>query len=162
MVQWFERGTRSCPWCSWQQHEWQNATWDGMRWKCTIWWGWMQNDKRHKCKMAKKENDKEKNKTTHNQDKMRPNMINPTRNGWRSSWYLAKMGHVTSGVLHMHGSTTGRGRREQAVSSALVWAAGAGRAEIEEARRWLDGHPTVTALACWLSWHGVACTSTFF
>ena len=35
------------------------------------------------------------------------------------------------------------GRREQAVPSALVRAAGAGRAENEEARRPLDGHPTV-------------------
>ena len=43
------------------------------------------------------------------------------------------------------------GRREQAVPPALVWAAGAGRPEIEEARRPLDGHPTVTA-----------CASTFF
>ena len=43
------------------------------------------------------------------------------------------------------------GRREQAVPPALVWADGAGRAEIEEARRPLDGHPTVTA-----------CASTFF
>ena len=43
------------------------------------------------------------------------------------------------------------GRREQAVPPALVRAAGAGRAEIEEARRPLDGHPTVTA-----------CASTFF
>ena len=42
-------------------------------------------------------------------------------------------------------------RREQAVPSALVCATGAGRAEIEEARRSLDGHPTVTA-----------CASTFF
>ena len=39
------------------------------------------------------------------------------------------------------------GRREQAVPSALVWAAGAGRAEIEEARRPLNGLPTVTACA---------------
>ena len=38
-------------------------------------------------------------------------------------------------------------RREQAVPLALVCAAGAGRAEIEEARRPLDGHPTVTASA---------------
>ena len=38
------------------------------------------------------------------------------------------------------------GRREQAVTPALVRAAGAGRAEIEEARQSLDGHPTVTAL----------------
>ena len=36
------------------------------------------------------------------------------------------------------------GRREQAVPPALVRAAGAGRSEIEEARRPLDGHPTVT------------------
>ena len=43
------------------------------------------------------------------------------------------------------------GRREQAVPPALVWAARAGRAEIEEARRPFDGHPTVTA-----------CASTFF
>ena len=35
------------------------------------------------------------------------------------------------------------GRREQAVPPVLVGAAGAGRAEIEEARRPLDGHPTV-------------------
>ena len=42
-------------------------------------------------------------------------------------------------------------RREQAVLPALVLAAGARRAEIEEARRPLDGHPTVTA-----------CASTFF
>ena len=40
-------------------------------------------------------------------------------------------------------------RREQAVPPALVPpVAGAGRAEIEEARRSLDGHPTVTALVC--------------
>ena len=44
------------------------------------------------------------------------------------------------------GSTTSHGRREQAVPPALVWAAGAGRSEIEEARRPLDGHPTVTAV----------------
>ena len=43
------------------------------------------------------------------------------------------------------------GRREQEVPPALVWAAGAGRAEIEEARQPLDGHPTVSA-----------CASTFF
>ena len=43
------------------------------------------------------------------------------------------------------------GRREQAVPRALVLAAGARRAEIEEARRPLDGHPIVTA-----------CASTFF
>ena len=40
----------------------------------------------------------------------------------------------------------GHGRREQAVPPALVWAAGAGRSEIEEARRPLDGHPTVTVV----------------
>ena len=44
------------------------------------------------------------------------------------------------------GGTASHGRREQAVPLALVWAAGAGRSEIEEARRPLDGHPTVTAL----------------
>ena len=44
------------------------------------------------------------------------------------------------------GRTASHGRREQAVLPALVWAAGAGRSEIEEARRPLDGHPTVTAL----------------
>ena len=43
------------------------------------------------------------------------------------------------------------GRREQAVPPAVLRAAGAGRAEIEEARRPFDGHPTVTA-----------CASTFF
>ena len=40
------------------------------------------------------------------------------------------------------------GRREQAVPPALVSAAGAGRAEIEEAPWPVDGHPTVTALVC--------------
>ena len=44
------------------------------------------------------------------------------------------------------GSTASHGRREQAVPPELVWAAGAGRSEIEEARRPLDGHPTVTAV----------------
>ena len=44
------------------------------------------------------------------------------------------------------GSTASHGRREQAVSPALVWAAGAGRSEIEEARRPLDGHPIVSAV----------------
>ena len=44
------------------------------------------------------------------------------------------------------GSTTSHGRREQAVPPALVWAAGARRSEIEEARQSLDGHPTITAL----------------
>ena len=44
------------------------------------------------------------------------------------------------------GSTASHGRREQAVPPALVWEAGAGRSEIEEARRPLDGHPTVTAV----------------
>ena len=44
------------------------------------------------------------------------------------------------------GSTASHGMREQAVPPALVWAAGAGRSEIEEARRPLDGHPTVTAV----------------
>ena len=44
------------------------------------------------------------------------------------------------------GSTAGHGRREYAVPPVLVWAAGAGRSEIEEARRTLDGYPTVTAL----------------
>ena len=39
------------------------------------------------------------------------------------------------------------GRREQVVPPALVLAAGAGRAEIEEARRPFDGHPSVTARA---------------
>ena len=43
------------------------------------------------------------------------------------------------------------GRREPAVPPALVSAARARRVEIEEARRPLDGHPTVTA-----------CASTFF
>ena len=43
------------------------------------------------------------------------------------------------------------GRSEQAVPPALVLAALAGIAEIEEARRPLDGNPTVTA-----------CASTFF
>ena len=43
------------------------------------------------------------------------------------------------------------GWREQAVPPALVTAAGAGRAEIEEARRPLDGNPTITS-----------CASTFF
>ena len=38
-------------------------------------------------------------------------------------------------------------RREQAVPPAPVRAAGAGRAEIEEARRPFDGHPIVTACA---------------
>ena len=44
------------------------------------------------------------------------------------------------------GSTTGHRRREQAVPPALVWAAGAGRSEIEEVWRPLDGHPTVTTV----------------
>ena len=44
------------------------------------------------------------------------------------------------------GSTASHGRREQAVPPVLVWAAGVGRSEIEEARQPLDGHPTVTAL----------------
>ena len=44
------------------------------------------------------------------------------------------------------GSTASHGRREQAVPPALVWAAGAGRSEIEEARRPLDGHPIVIAV----------------
>ena len=43
------------------------------------------------------------------------------------------------------GSTSNHGRREQAVLPALIWAARTGRSEIEEARRPLDGHPTVTA-----------------
>ena len=43
------------------------------------------------------------------------------------------------------------GRREQVVPPAVVCVAGAGRAEIEEARWPLDGHPTITA-----------CASTFF
>ena len=43
------------------------------------------------------------------------------------------------------------GRRQQAVPPALVSAARARRVEIEEARRPLDGHPTVAA-----------CASTFF
>ena len=49
------------------------------------------------------------------------------------------------------GSTASHGRSEQAVQPALVWVAGAGRSEIEEARRPLDGNPT-----------GTACASTFF
>ena len=44
------------------------------------------------------------------------------------------------------GSTAGHGRRKQVVQPARVWAAGAGRSEIEEARRPLDGNPTVTAV----------------
>ena len=44
------------------------------------------------------------------------------------------------------GSTASHRRREQAVPPALVWAAGAGRSEIEEAQWPLDGHPTVTAV----------------
>ena len=44
------------------------------------------------------------------------------------------------------GGTASHGRREQVVPPALVWAAGAGRSEIEEARRPLDGHPIVTAV----------------
>ena len=44
------------------------------------------------------------------------------------------------------GRTAGHGRREQAVPPTLDWAAGVGRSEIEEARRPLDGHPTVTTL----------------
>ena len=43
------------------------------------------------------------------------------------------------------GSTAGHGRQEQAAWSALVWAVGARRPEVEEARRPLDGHRTVTA-----------------
>ena len=43
------------------------------------------------------------------------------------------------------GSTAGHGRQEQAARSALVWAAGARRPEVEEARRPFDGHHTVTA-----------------
>ena len=45
----------------------------------------------------------------------------------------------------LRGITAGHKRREQAVPPMLVLAAGAGRSEIEEARRPLDGHPTVTA-----------------
>ena len=48
------------------------------------------------------------------------------------------------------GSTTSHGTREQAVPPVLVWATGAGRSEIEEARRPMDGHPIVTAV-CSLS-----------
>ena len=44
------------------------------------------------------------------------------------------------------GSTASHGRREQAVPPALVWAAGAGRSEIEEALWPLDGHHTVTGV----------------
>ena len=43
------------------------------------------------------------------------------------------------------GSTTEHGRQEQAARLALVWAAGARRPEVEEARRPLDGRRTVTA-----------------
>ena len=43
------------------------------------------------------------------------------------------------------GSTTGHGRQEQVARPALVWAAGARRPEVEEARQPLDGHRTVTA-----------------
>ena len=50
------------------------------------------------------------------------------------------------GPRGLPGSIAGHERREQAVPPALVWAAGAGRSEIEEARRPLDGHPTVTVV----------------
>ena len=43
------------------------------------------------------------------------------------------------------GSTAGHGRQEEAARLALVWAARARRPEVEEARRPLDGHRTVTA-----------------
>ena len=54
---------------------------------------------------------------------------------------------------NLRGITAGHKRREQAVPPALVWAAGAGRSEIEEARRLFDGHPTVAAarIVCWLT-----------
>ena len=42
------------------------------------------------------------------------------------------------GPRGLRGSTAGHGRREQAVPTALVWAAGAGRSETEEARLPLD------------------------
>ena len=45
----------------------------------------------------------------------------------------------------LRGITVGHKRREQAIPSVLVQAAGVGRSEIEEARRPLDGHPIVTA-----------------
>ena len=44
------------------------------------------------------------------------------------------------------GSTAGHGRLEQEARLALVWAAGARRPEVEEARRPLDGHHTVIAV----------------
>ena len=43
------------------------------------------------------------------------------------------------------GSIARHGRQEQAAWSALVWAAGTRRLEVQEARRPLDGHRTVTA-----------------
>ena len=44
----------------------------------------------------------------------------------------------------MRGSIADHGRQEQAARPALVWAAGAGRPEVEEALWPLDGHRTVT------------------
>ena len=55
---------------------------------------------------------------------------------------------VRSGSEACAAAQPAAGRREQAVPPALVCVAGAGRAEVEEARRLLDGHP--------------ACASTFF
>ena len=45
----------------------------------------------------------------------------------------------------LRGIIAGHKRREQAIPPALVYVAGPGRSEIEEARRPLDGHPTLTA-----------------
>ena len=47
--------------------------------------------------------------------------------------------------MRLNGSTAGHWRQEQAVSLALVWAAGARRAAIEEAAGLFDSNPTVTA-----------------
>ena len=60
------------------------------------------------------------------------------RDGLASGW-------SSRGRRGLRSSTIGHERQEQAARPALLWAAGARRPEVEEARRPLDGHHTVIA-----------------
>ena len=66
-------------------------------------------------------------------------------------------GGSSRGRWGLIGNTAGHWRQEQAVSLALVWAAGARRAAIEEVAGPFDSNPTVTAarIICWISWQAL-------
>ena len=75
-----------------------------------------------------------------------PSLENNSRCGSVEGW-LGQRWEYSGGGEACAAAQLAAGRREQVVPSALVCAARAGIADIEEARWPLDGHPTVTACA---------------